>query len=470
MTTAGAVRAAGAALPLPETRRFEAAGLSAPIFQGAFWTARQRQASSLHEVSYRACFKPQLPAFFIDRYSRPGDVVFDPFLGRGTTAVEAALRGRVPAGNDANPLSAVLARPRVQIPMPADIIRRIESLPFVRRRKAGRDLSMFYHPDTLSEIVSLRDYLNGRRAAGKEDGTDRWIRMVATNRLTGHSAGFISVYTLPPNQAASSASQVRINARLRQAPEYRDVRKLLLKKTRQLLKDVTEEVRARVNAAGRRARFLTGDAAALAGLPDASIDLTVTSPPFLDVVQYEGDNWLRNWFNDLSPAAGALKLARVRTVEDWSRAVAGVFRQALPGDQARRTGGLRGGRGAPGQRQAGGVRRARGPVGRVRAGGPLHPPAALHQDRPPLGRVQQRWRHQQPAHFAVPKTGRFPMKRILMASMLLLATGCKQNAATTYTGALKDDTVTKAHAAAQKANDAVSDENGRTDEAQKATE
>ena len=25
--------------------------------------------------------------------------------------------------------------------------------------------------------------------------------MVATNRLTGHSAGFLSVYTLPPNQA-----------------------------------------------------------------------------------------------------------------------------------------------------------------------------------------------------------------------------------------------------------------------------
>jgi len=31
-----------------------------------FWTARQRQSSSLHEISYRACFKPQLPRFFIE--------------------------------------------------------------------------------------------------------------------------------------------------------------------------------------------------------------------------------------------------------------------------------------------------------------------------------------------------------------------------------------------------------------------
>ena len=53
-------------------------------------TARQRQASSLQEISYRACFKPQLPRFFIERLTQPGEVVYDPFMGRGTTVVEAA--------------------------------------------------------------------------------------------------------------------------------------------------------------------------------------------------------------------------------------------------------------------------------------------------------------------------------------------------------------------------------------------
>ena len=33
-----------------------------------FWTNKQRQACSIHEVSYRACFKPQLPKYFIDKY------------------------------------------------------------------------------------------------------------------------------------------------------------------------------------------------------------------------------------------------------------------------------------------------------------------------------------------------------------------------------------------------------------------
>ena len=65
-----------------------------PVFANEFWTSKQRAAHSLHEISYRACFKPQLPRFFIERLTEPGDVVFDPFMGRGTTLLEAVLLGR----------------------------------------------------------------------------------------------------------------------------------------------------------------------------------------------------------------------------------------------------------------------------------------------------------------------------------------------------------------------------------------
>ena len=81
-------------------------------FINEFWTARQRQSHSIHEVSYRACFKAQLPEFFISRLTKPGDVVLDPFMGRGTTPVQAALMGRQAFGNDVNPLSVLLSRPR----------------------------------------------------------------------------------------------------------------------------------------------------------------------------------------------------------------------------------------------------------------------------------------------------------------------------------------------------------------------
>ena len=47
--------------------------LSVPVYEEELWTSRQRQASPIHEISYRACFKPQLPAYFIERLTREGD-------------------------------------------------------------------------------------------------------------------------------------------------------------------------------------------------------------------------------------------------------------------------------------------------------------------------------------------------------------------------------------------------------------
>ncbi|MCS6951172.1 MAG: site-specific DNA-methyltransferase, partial [bacterium] len=60
-----------------------------PTYINEFWTAKQRQANSLHEIAYRACFKPQLPRFFIELLTQPGEVVYDPFMGRGTTLLES---------------------------------------------------------------------------------------------------------------------------------------------------------------------------------------------------------------------------------------------------------------------------------------------------------------------------------------------------------------------------------------------
>ncbi len=85
-------------------------------FVNEFWTAKQRQANSIHEISYRACYKPQLPHFFIDLFTEEGDTVYDPFAGRGTTLIEAALMGRNIVGNDVNPLSRLLTEPRLNIP------------------------------------------------------------------------------------------------------------------------------------------------------------------------------------------------------------------------------------------------------------------------------------------------------------------------------------------------------------------
>lgn len=288
---------------------------SVPFYFNEFWTARQRQAHSLHEVSYRACFKPQLPGFFIDRLTAPGDTVYDPFMGRGTTPLQAALMQRRAIGADINPLSAMLARPRTQAPALTDVAARLDLVSWSQGAIENEDLLVFYHPDTLRELCALRAWLMARSASGELDAVDDWIRMVAINRLSGHSPGFLSVYSLPPNQAASVVAQRKINAKRNQTPSYRCAKSIILKKTKALLRDSAPS--------SASAQFLTRPAENTPEIKDGAVDLVVTSPPFLDVVDYAGDNWLRCWFAGIDPADVAIAMHRKE--KDWTAFVRNVF-------------------------------------------------------------------------------------------------------------------------------------------------
>lgn len=290
-----------------------------------FWTSRQRQAASIHEISYRACFKPQLPRFFIKLLTNPGDTVYDPFSGRGTTTIEAALLGRKVVSNDINPLSRILSKPRLTVPSVDQVRKRLAEIPFKIRVKKEIDLSMFYHPETESELLALRMYLSEQQNNSLDDNLDHWIRMVATNRLSGHSKGFFSVYTMPPNQAVSPERQEKINFKRNQKPDYRDIRSIILKKSSQLLRNLSSVEEKNLNNAGKSAVFLEDDAASTKSIPETSIDLTVTSPPFLNIVQYSRDNWLRCWFNQIDLDKLENKLTMAATLEQWSAKIGSVF-------------------------------------------------------------------------------------------------------------------------------------------------
>lgn len=288
-----------------------------PYFINEFWTSGQRKAHSIHEVSYRACFKPQLPEFFIRRLTGPGDAVLDPFMGRGTTPVEAALLGRVACGNDINPLSVLLTRPRLATPSYAAVQKALMKIDWSVPVIIPEDLLTFYHPETLRRICILRAHLLEHAPLDDQtpDPALDWIRMIALNRLTGHSAGFFSVYSLPPNQAVSVDAQRKINEKRKQTPPQRDVVSIILKKTRTLLRSGIPDITVGSSLA-------VGAADDLKSIASGTIALTVTSPPFLDVVQYADDNWLRCWFAGIDVSGVSISLHRSeRAWEEMVRSV-----------------------------------------------------------------------------------------------------------------------------------------------------
>lgn len=285
-----------------------------PYLINEFWTAGQRQAHSIHEVSYRACFKAQLPEFFIARLTKPGDVVFDPFMGRGTTPVQAALMGRQAFGNDVNPLSVLLSRPRLRPITLLAVAAALKTVDWSRGEIEREDLLAFYHPATLKKLEALRLWIaeHAPLSSNDVDPVADWIRMVAINRLSGHSPGFFSGRSMPPNQAVSVKAQLKINEKLGVSPPERDVAAVIMKKSKTLLKDGCAHSQVRPS-------LHTGAAWEVPGIADASVDLTVTSPPFLDIVQYASDNWLRCWFAGIDPAAVAIDMHK--TEEAWTAMV-----------------------------------------------------------------------------------------------------------------------------------------------------
>ena len=288
-----------------------------------FWTSAQRQGNSLHEISYRACFKPQLPGFFISRLTEVGEGVYDPFMGRGTTLLEAFLQGRKPLGNDINPLSAALLEPRINPPTYEDVEARLNQIDLGVAEESYPELEVFFHPDTLRQIIALKEYFLRRESSGEIDNVDKWIRMVAINRLTGHSPGFFSVYSLPPNQAVSIKSQRKINEKREQTPESKEIKPRILKRTKALLKDWNGAPLSHTGL-DLSPSLTVEDAAGAMSIPSSSAGLVVTSPPFLDVVDYQGDNWMRCWF--LGIDASTVEITELKKPEDWKAKMTEVMR------------------------------------------------------------------------------------------------------------------------------------------------
>ena len=288
-----------------------------------YWTNSQRQGHSLHEISYRACFKPQLPHFFITRLTDPGDAVYDPFMGRGTTLLEASLHGRKPLGNDINPLSLALLEPRLGPPTLEDIASRLDLIDLTIAGEQFPGLEVFFHPDTLRQIIALKEYLLSRSDSGEIDRIDRWIRMVAINRLTGHSPGFFSVYSLPPNQAISVDSQRKINQVRNQTPEPKNIVPRILRKSESLLRDWYGQ-RPEYEQIDLESVLTTQSANHAVGIPSETAQLVVTSPPFLDVVDYQADNWMRCWF--LGIDSSSIDIAQFKRSDEWQAMMTGVLR------------------------------------------------------------------------------------------------------------------------------------------------
>lgn len=73
------------------------------VLTDSLWLINERDKSGKHSGFYHGNFVPQVPRQLILRYTKKDDIVFDPFVGSGTTAFEAENLGRNFIGVDIQP-------------------------------------------------------------------------------------------------------------------------------------------------------------------------------------------------------------------------------------------------------------------------------------------------------------------------------------------------------------------------------
>lgn len=242
---------------------------------------------------YFAMFPEAFVSTWLDRITKPGDLVLDPFAGRGTTPFQSLLQDRRAIAVDVNPVAVCVSRAKTNAPTRGVTLRRLAELRRAFRpedwERARVQLPRFfrtcYHASTLRQVLFLRSSLRWA-----ERRTDCMIAAVTLGCLHGETQKSPSYLSnqMPRTISTKPAYSVRFWEERGLRPPKRNAFDL-----------IADVIRYRYESdpPGQRASIFHADMRDLPriGLPEPPQHV-ITSPPYFNVTSFEEDQWLRLWF------------------------------------------------------------------------------------------------------------------------------------------------------------------------------
>jgi hypothetical protein len=275
---------------------------------------------------YFAMFPESFAETWVERLTKPGELVLDPFCGRGTAPFQALLMDRRAIGNDINPVAFCLTRAKLGAPQKASVLRRIGKLEqgFEMRswEQRRRGLPPFFHVafnrSTLRQLLYLRDTLDWRGSR-----SDAMIASLVLGSLHGESQRYDSYLSnqMPRTISTKPAYSLRFWERNGYVAPERDVFALLRERAAYRYEsDIPQGEGHVLNLDMRELSRVV--------LP-GPVKCVVTSPPYLNVTDYGEDQWLRLWFlgGESHPTRGVVSRDdRHRTADGYWRLIADMWR------------------------------------------------------------------------------------------------------------------------------------------------
>lgn len=261
-------------------------GLQPSVWEGSF----NGKECSLHQLApYVGKLKSGMVHALLDEFTKPGDVVLDPFVGSGIVPLQALVQGRKAWCNDLSEYAYALTLGKLSAPMSeADGMAQAEAVIAEVESKCGKVkidevpdwVAKFFHPET------LRETLSAFHACRKLDLP--FVQACLLGILHHVRPGFLSY----------PASHLTPYLREKKYPpdEYPEM---------YAYRDLASRLRAKVRRAYRRPPSQTWtrgdfrvDKVNSVQLPYApeSVDAVISSPPYFGALDYARDNRLRLWF------------------------------------------------------------------------------------------------------------------------------------------------------------------------------
>jgi len=236
---------------------------------------------------YIGRLRPEIAQFLVNRYTSPGDVIADPFSGSGCIPLMAAVMGRHVIASDMSPYAVLLTRAKLFAPPTIDqAMRRLAKLSVGLAEHARRQdlrripqwVRSFFHAETLRHALTFRD------ACVNADepfflacllGILHHQRPGFLSFPSGHLVPHLRDRAFPPALFPEMYAQREVVPRLQAKLQriYRDAPRL----------DTDR-------------RIMCVDARLFSAAEP--VDAVITSPPYMNELDYIRDNRLRLWFID----------------------------------------------------------------------------------------------------------------------------------------------------------------------------
>lgn len=241
---------------------------------------------------YFTMFPLEFPLNILMQRAQAGDVVLDPFCGRGTTNFAARLVGLGSLGVDSSPVAAAITASKLATATVDDILaeaRRILTKREARHIPTSEFWQWAFHPTVLSALCQFRE-------AFLEDCTTRTriaLRGIVLGALHGPKQKTFPSYfsnQCPRTYAPKPAYATRFWKGRGLEPDSIDVLAVIERRAKRYY-GTSSEITGTVRLADSR-----GAEALQPDTPEARFDWVITSPPYYGMKTYIPDQWLRNWF------------------------------------------------------------------------------------------------------------------------------------------------------------------------------